>query len=411
MEKVNSKKQGELYCLQKLIDAQKHHRGKSKQFIKEIACGTVIDGNSERPDFVLICKHDNYDYVLGIEHFQCDGMPIFKKDLVNKRNSSYQKIRNKERRLIEKYADVVRETDNIPQEAQDELKRIIIERANDTGRICYRDFLDSFQYAYKKHLNRADVYVDKLASIAKKHRIGTPCKLAFLIEIHSQFRHMFIFDGKKLSFESDHVIPLFDEMVDIIKKSARRIDYIILLCCDVPNYGQDRVIIIDTKTVDNSLKRQAVTPYCYAAVNREQPETSCSEFHAGYNENGDLGAILHVRMNQAIFNKRLRATYIAAHCCADLHRASIPYVTDYSTEFTRTIIQEPLDQAYRSNGSFDHKMFIKNYVLMGQKIRNTMAEFEDRWDRVIKKASTINDDNRVVTSTEGTLPKKDHGEQ
>lgn len=254
------KKSDELKCLNYAIEKCNKQHGVTKQ-IGQMLSGQDIDRDiNERPDFVRLSKTKDKgkNIVIGIEHFRVDH---FSEKMKKQRVSSLGvQDEKKMSELCDAWNPQISKDKDIPEGALVSMSGLIAQLLTHQMQASYNAFIEAFKYSLNKHLDSVDAYHTVLNKYAGKNEK----KLAFLIEIHSDFRNLFFHDGKGTHY-GEKTIPLFDEVVTILEKvDPRRVHYLILCFGDTVYNDSTKVIAIPTKNLRGQLAKRNIPIYHYA---------------------------------------------------------------------------------------------------------------------------------------------------
>jgi hypothetical protein len=184
MEKKNIEKN----CINKALKYSKSQHGKSKRIINMLN-GIVKD--SERPDFIAETTDINGEQIiLGIEHFQVDGVCIKKKN--GKYAGTEQKRLKDTKTIFDKYKDQVGDNDYLSEEtfncATNEILKIVNKAVEYSFNATYNDFVKMFEEKLTSHAKNIDVYYDTINKHCDRLKNS---KLMFLIDVVGNFNGLF----------------------------------------------------------------------------------------------------------------------------------------------------------------------------------------------------------------------------
>ena len=114
-----------------------------------------------------------------------------------------------------------------------------------------------------KHLESIDVYRTNLQKLSEE-KYNT--ELALLIEIHSEFRNLFLNNKRGTYREKNNFTPIFEDMVRLMeeKVDCNKVDYIILCMGGTIYTDKIKVIAIRTEDIRKQLEKQNIAVYEYA---------------------------------------------------------------------------------------------------------------------------------------------------
>lgn len=270
MEKKNIEKN----CINKALKYSKSQHGKSKRIINMLN-GIVKD--SERPDFIAETTDINGEQIiLGIEHFQVDGVCIKKKN--GKYAGTEQKRLKDTQAVFDKYTD--KAVDNVYISEKifkcviDEVLNVSNKAVEYSFNATYKDFVKMFEEKLTSHAKSIDVYYDTI----NKHCDGLKnSKLMFLIDVVGNFNGLFLNSNNKVNQITIDEIPLFSDIVNLLDTIVgNKIDYIVLC---LGNGDKTKVIALDAKNILGELKRQNIKVYeylCYDCLYPFMTQSRCS---------------------------------------------------------------------------------------------------------------------------------------
>lgn len=272
------KKSDELKCLNFAIDKCNKQHGMTKQ-IAQILSGQDIDRDiNERPDFVRISqiKEKGKNVVIGIEHFRVDHFSEkMKKQRVSSLGVQYEKKMNE---AYDTWHPKISEDEDLPEGALESISSLVGQLLTYHMQSSYNAFVEAFKYSLSKHLDSVDVYHSVLNKYAGKNEK----KLAFLIEIHSDFNRLFYHDKRGIHY-NDNTIPLFESIVEMLENiDSRKVHYLILCFGSTVYNDNTKVVAIPTRNLRKQLTKLNIPVYKYAGHDIFFPgfQTPFSEFNA-----------------------------------------------------------------------------------------------------------------------------------
>ena len=199
-------KADEQACLDFAVKACLAQHGISKRIGLLLSGEDIQRDNDERPDFMRISSPsgDHDSVVLGIEHFRVDH---FSRELTNNRVGSYGIGYEKNlKRSVDTWQPQISSDKEIPAGALKSIGELVAQLLSQQIQATYNSFISAFSYSLNKHTESIDFYHSQLERYAGNYEK----KLAFLIEIHSDFHKLFFHD-KNGTHYGEKTIPLFDE--------------------------------------------------------------------------------------------------------------------------------------------------------------------------------------------------------
>ena len=248
-------------CIDKALKYSKSQHGKSKSIINLLNGVDIQREDDERPDFVKeVTDINGEQIILGIEHFQIDGVCIKKKN--GKYAGTEQKRLKDTKTIFDKYKDQVGDNDCLSEEtfncATNEILKIVNKAVEYSFNATYKDFVKIFEEKLTSHAKSIDAYYDTI----NKHCDGLKnSKLMFLIDVVGNFSGLFLNSNNKVNQITIDEIPLFSDIVNLLDTIVgNKIDYIVLC---LGNGNKTKVIALDAKNIFGELKRQNIKIYKY----------------------------------------------------------------------------------------------------------------------------------------------------
>lgn len=261
---IPNKKNNEQMCLDRVIRAKKLLHGESKQIINKISRSEFDRKNTERPDFVRyfppVSKHER-GTLIGIEHFRVDHLSLQKKG--GKVASTGIATEKEIHKIYEQWNEKVLTSEMMPEGAIRDIANLIVAQIQREEKSSYDTFFKSFEYSLDKHLENVDVYRANLHKISGG-KYNT--ELALLIEIHSEFRNLFLNNQKGTYRQENDFTPIFEDMLCLMeeKVDCHKVNYIILCMGGTLRAENPKVIAIRTGNIRKHLERQNIIVYGYA---------------------------------------------------------------------------------------------------------------------------------------------------
>lgn len=253
-------KADEQACLDYAVKECLAQHGISKRIGLLLSGEDIQRDKNERPDFMRIsAPNGNHgSVILGIEHFRVDH---FSRELTNNRVGSYGIGYEKNlKRSVDTWQPQISSDKEIPAGALKSIGELVAQLLSQQIQATYNSFISAFSYSLNKHIESVDFYHSQLEKYAGNHEK----KLAFLIEIHSDFHKLFFHD-KKGTHYGEKTIPLFDELVTIMEKiDPGKVHYLILCFGNTVYDDSTKVIAIPTKNLRGQLAKRNIPIYHYA---------------------------------------------------------------------------------------------------------------------------------------------------
>ena len=325
-------------CLDAAIELGVKQRGWTKKFAKSLKVGLqngFIRVNENRPDFVILCPpiQGKKSTLIGIEHFRVD-LHVLKKATTNQVASTAIVEQKHIDKFYNENRDKVLNSQQIPQETLTALARLLKGQIDAVQSATYSNFIASFEYGLKKHISHIDAYWKNLNSIKNSNDTG----LGFLIEIHADFDHLYLWHNGKIRKETGSNMPIFDDVVRLIEENidAKKVSFVILYFTETFAPTKAKVVFVQTNKIREYLKKQNETLYKYCGddfrlkpfelpYEKSELETKCSTTSRGEGQ-------IEISMLRA----ETRAQHWEMHLFAAAHQAfcyekeNVPYVTTES---------------------------------------------------------------------------------
>lgn len=258
---MKSKKDDEMYSLYKAIQIGKSKHSITKKITSRLSGDFIYREIEERPDFVKKSfENDRRDEcIIGIEHFRVDHLSLQKKDgRVGSTGIMYNIESNK---VFNRWNSKIGESSEIDLSATNDIQNLIwnqFKRINDTD---YPTFISAFKYSLNKHMEKVESYRKELMKLAD----GKKIELAFLIEVHSEFKNKYLTNKKGTKKSLTGIMPMFNDIVEILELiDNRKVDYIVLLLCETQINENTDVIAFKTGDIYRQLNKQKKFIYEYA---------------------------------------------------------------------------------------------------------------------------------------------------
>lgn len=371
-------------CIDKALKYSKSQHGKSKSIINLLNGVDIQRVDDERPDFVKeVTDINGEQIILGIEHFQIDGVCIKKKN--GKYAGTEQKRLKDTKAIFDKYKDQVRDNDYLSEEtfncATNEILKIVNKAVEYSFNATYKDFVKMFEEKLTSHAKSIDVYYDTI----NKHCDGLKnSKLMFLIDVVGNFSGLFLNSNNKVNQITIDEIPLFSDIVNLLDTIVgNKIDYIVLC---LGNGNKTKVIALDAKNIFGELKRQNIKIYkyfCYDYLHPFMTQSRCSYEIAEMNKE-EVKVNFECTGNQLNSEALTILCYYCYYFCYQARRKKECFVTN-------NVIQLLLDvfSKYLRNWKVDIEGKAKLYypifnINNTEILKQDITAFEELW--------SINDD-------------------
>ena len=327
-------KAAEEACLNRAIELALKQRGWTKKLAKSLQAG-LRDGSKKvdrgRPDFAVLCPPitNGKNVLIGIEHFRVDA------HVIQKKTNAVASTAIVEQRLVNEFYHEHRErvlnAQHVPQETLDGLAELLRNQIDVEQKATYGNFVASFEYGLKKHIEHTDAYWKNLSDVCGNNDV----KLGLLVEIHGDFDHLYLWrDGKTRKGRRGHT-PIFDDVVALIeeKVDTSRFSFAILYFAETLDTERDRVVVVQTKAIREQLKKQNEPVYKYAG---EDLRLKAFELPYVQSESSVVCEVDETDSNKLEISMTLTETpiqdkaahlFAAAHLALEYEKKGIPYAT------------------------------------------------------------------------------------
>lgn len=250
----------ELECLNLTIERFPKQHGISQKILNMLTGTTVDRQEDERPDFMLQSKATNNkkDIILGLEHFRVDHYN--RKKGANKVLSLSAEFENKVKNTFSKWQPQINENNRIPDGALSAIGELLNKKTAYAFQATYKRFMQSFEYSLNKHISFIDAYKDSLKPYSQNYNT----KLAFLIEIYTDFGKLYYHDENGVHHD-DNPLPLFEDMVTHLESlNSKGVDYVILCFRDEANKQNAAIAAVPTENIRKQFNKLGYHIYHYA---------------------------------------------------------------------------------------------------------------------------------------------------
>lgn len=200
------------------------------------------DSFKDKPDIVLCDKKSNVIY--GLEHFRVNSsVQLNEKNKLVFGDNQYRKIICD---IYEKGHTQLKNDDMISDDVLRGLFLSVLDVHDILKRMCYDDYIKSFNYGFSKHLEKIQFYRDE---IHKRYNIKS--NIYFLVEI------FFPFNDICLPIQCGCITrPILFEIEKIREQCL--LDGIIFLMRDFLEFTKYSVLFIDMLNYEKSIKKQSI---------------------------------------------------------------------------------------------------------------------------------------------------------
>lgn len=380
------KKDKELDILNTVINIGLKKRGETKRIIKKISGEEFEREGLESPDFVRFYQADkgNKATMIGIEHMRIDQLSLQKRDgkvaskaALNDKNISkiYGKWKDKDLKDQKNFIGSV-----------SDISSCVAERMEIMEHSSYHTFIESFKYTLEKHIEKTDEYLKELRKLSK-NRYDT--ETAFLLEIHSEFKNLFLNDDRGVKKVNKYFSPFFEDVVELLESiDSKKVNYIFLYLKN--GLGSDGVDVVALRTgnIKKRLKEQGIRIYEYAgndiaeegfsSLNRKiTVQSKLGELDK--EKPNELSSIYKVDFDGLNYEERTNFLLHAFKKAHEFKSKGKNFVASYVIQEMLYVFGEYIIRWKRTN---DCKREIYSPVLLPPPydVKEKMDEFENKWD-------------------------------
>ncbi len=219
----------------------------------------------ERPDLLIDTQANRS---IGIEHFRVDHY-VKQDKKASSKAAEFTATIEKERKKVVAEDGI----DSIDDNMVDLIGKKIAEATKMFHNACVNDILRSFEMRIlddqSGHLPKVQNYKDHLRQI----RVGSTTEIGFLIEIHSDFRNLFMHSRTKVHRVEYGEFPMVREVYELLRGISEKVDWLILAF-----YGGMDTNLTDAAIIHcanglfrRSAERQHLAPVEYIGLGKSTP--------------------------------------------------------------------------------------------------------------------------------------------
>lgn len=376
------KKNSELLCLDRVIKAKKSLHIESQQIIDKISGNEFDRIDTERPDLVRYCpptSKNEKGTLIGIEHFRVDRLSLQKKD--GRVASTGIATEKAVYEIYEQWHEEVTTSEEIPEGAVSDIANLVAAQIHKEEKSSYNTFFKSFEYSLNKHLESIDVYRTNLQKLSEE-KYNT--ELALLIEIHSEFRNLFLNNKRGTYREKNNFTPIFEDMVRLMeeKVDCNKVDYIILCMGGTIYTDKIKVIAIRTEDIRKQLEKQNIAVYEYAGEDLIFTDFEVTQRKVRneprYKIDGDKISFVIEHTDEELNEQfMLGAMFYSLRKALEYRKQGKNFVTTYGTQMMLDVLGDYIIRWERKDDEqIDSPVFRS---LIREDIAYRMMEFEQRF--------------------------------
>ena len=274
-ERDDEKKANERKVLKEALKLAQMKGGESRRNVARIRGS--LEFQEEAPDFIFLLDRPEKSSAVGlaVEHFRVDHFsePFRRKE---GQRSLASKAENQAKAAI-KEMGVPSLEDGVPPAMLDKMGRSFADCLEAKQKSFFGNYIKSLKCSFGVHLGKVEGYRKSVSS--RLSGIGNT-KVAFLIELHSDFSDLILNDrGVKRRLTSGEPV-IFREMIDVFKRGAGNVDYLILAFYPALSGNIVDAFVVRPSMLEKSLERVKV-PICeYLGEDRHAPV--CRESSIGF---------------------------------------------------------------------------------------------------------------------------------
>lgn len=385
------KKSKELECLKQAIALGLHKRGKTKEFFRAIEAGlkdkeAILDG--ERPDFIMFApqKNSGKKTVIGIEHFRVDHIVTKKQPKTSGGGNQVASIGVVEQKNVnafyDKYHEAVMNSEEIPEGLFEGLSQLLESMTNNIQKATYRNFMESFTYSMQKHLESA---VDYRHTLEKVSDGAYDTKLGFLVEVHSDFGHLYLSHKGKIQKAKNGLMPIFDEIVQWVEDSfsTRKVDFIILYLSETLETGNHDVVFSPIRNLRTNLQKQGVRIFHYAGddmnLNPFEPNHRDSVAKVTCQKEDEEKFSVELSVTETPREDKIERLQLSSKRALEYEERNEDYALTSGVLFTMMLLRDNVI-TWRKSRIRDEKWFYPTVVDGSPEfLKNRAEEYMNRW--------------------------------
>ncbi len=162
--------------------------------------------------------------------------------------------------MYDDYHEIVNDKNEIPDEVPERICKLLQQHPAAAEQSTFPLFMQSFQQGLIEHSSKAEDYKQTIRDEAQKRNCDT--KLIFLIEVHTDFPNLFLHTDGKPKLVNDKSFVLFDQIIALLEKTDKRVDYVVL-CGGDPLFTQVKTVAFSTKNIRAELHKRHIKTYLY----------------------------------------------------------------------------------------------------------------------------------------------------
>ena len=258
---MDQKKLDERKCLDVAIRQCLSQHGLSKKIGQLMDGDDMVRTRDEEPDFLRKpkCLQQKGAKVIGIEHFRVNKLS---KETAEEKVISRGAILEQEmQQTFELGHNEVTKGNSVSDETVAKLFDTVAQNAEMQLNANYATYMQSFKYAFKKHLKKVDKYHKKM----KKDTAGKfDCDLIFLLEIYAPFPELTFRNSQKQKSDM-YALPIFEDMIKWIEENclSSKIKYIVFVFYKDLLKQSAITTAVSVKNIRSDLKKQNIPIYTY----------------------------------------------------------------------------------------------------------------------------------------------------
>lgn len=234
----------------------------------------IIDSEHERPDLAIV---RNDGSVVGLEHFRIDHHVGKDKKVKSKAAELAGRLEKERKTLVAAYdCDDDRLLDKLACIVGDGIAQYMQDRSN----ACCDDLNLSLSKRLSDektgHAQKLPVYETNLIS---RYVSAPKIELGYLIELHSDFKDLYLTDGPETKQLQAGECPFFEDVYDQLANAAEDVDWILLAFYPSIGSGLVDAAIVNCKNgmFKTSCARQGLSRTVYLGLRKNKPSRKQTE--------------------------------------------------------------------------------------------------------------------------------------
>ncbi len=366
-----SRKDAELKVLGEALARARKRGGESRRLVDRIR-GEVMP--FERPDFLVWSEGGGRrpPTLTGIEHFRVDHFSELEAKKRNQGSLVVPMAREVDRIIGE--LSSVRGDEDIPSELVKDMGEVYGRGIEARMKASHAGFVKAMNDAVSKHAGKAGAYRENIEAMAR----DVEAKLAFLVEVHSDFSDVFINGAHGVRKLGCGEAVLFDGTRETIEAAGRRLDYLILAFYPAFTDAIVDAMVINCRSMKRSLERNGIGFLPYFGADKHSPlygEGGLAPIGVSIDECGNGELEYSVPIGGAASEAELAACIDQLPQAVGARRSGTPFAADLTMQMLLDVFGHAVRGSRLSPGEFAR---IRNEI--GEDaVRARVSEWQRRW--------------------------------